>query len=337
MRHSVKKFEGVFYRERKALFNGRPDRTFEICWRERGRKRWLTVGRLSLGVTAQTAHQRRLEILAALSRTAAPEAVPIPATVPAPAPTRTERPPTVGEALENYTAYKRRVNPESRLARPSAAVKKFFKDMELDDVTPVVLERYQQERLAMGRRPSTVNNELAALAGAFSLAIKSGLRKTASPVSAAAGYRRLPPRNAGERWLSPDEARRLLDALAEASPLWHDVAALSLATGMRLGEIYKLRVGDLRLDAGTAVFTAKSGERETVRLAGKAAGILAARSEGKPPSGLVFTGPDGGRVKKATPFTRVVGKLGFNDGITDKRHRVWFHTLRHTFASWLVQ
>ena len=36
-------------------------------------------------------------------------------------------------------------------------------------------------------------------------------------------------------------------------------------------------------------------------------------------------------------FDRAVNALGLNDGITDARHRVRFHTLRHTFASWLAQ
>jgi site-specific recombinase XerD len=32
-----------------------------------------------------------------------------------------------------------------------------------------------------------------------------------------------------------------------------------------------------------------------------------------------------------------VQESGLNDGITDSRQKVVFHTLRHTFASWLVQ
>ena len=36
-------------------------------------------------------------------------------------------------------------------------------------------------------------------------------------------------------------------------------------------------------------------------------------------------------------FERSVKNLGLNDGISDPRLRVVFHTLRHTFASWLVQ
>jgi site-specific recombinase XerD len=35
-------------------------------------------------------------------------------------------------------------------------------------------------------------------------------------------------------------------------------------------------------------------------------------------------------------YERAVERLGFNVNITDRRQRVVFHTLRHTYASWLV-
>jgi site-specific recombinase XerD len=35
-------------------------------------------------------------------------------------------------------------------------------------------------------------------------------------------------------------------------------------------------------------------------------------------------------------YQRVVQRLGFNLGIDDVTQKVVFHTLRHTYASWLV-
>ena len=35
-------------------------------------------------------------------------------------------------------------------------------------------------------------------------------------------------------------------------------------------------------------------------------------------------------------YFRVVEEIGFNDGIVDSRYKVCFHTLRHTFGSWLA-
>jgi site-specific recombinase XerD len=47
----------------------------------------------------------------------------------------------------------------------------------------------------------------------------------------------------------------------------------------------------------------------------------------------------GGKPQKAVSrvFERTVKKLGFNAGLTDIRDKVVFHSLRHSFASWLVQ
>lgn len=57
--------------------------------------------------------------------------------------------------------------------------------------------------------------------------------------------------------------------------------------------------------------------------------------EGK---GLVFPSDTGSRIAQMSKtFERAVEELGFNKEVLDKRKKVTFHTLRHTFASRLVQ
>ena len=64
--------------------------------------------------------------------------------------------------------------------------------------------------------------------------------------------------------------------------------------------------------------------------------ILRERARGKPME-LVFKSSKGGRVMEVSDsYARVVERLGFNEGIKDRRYKVTFHSLRHTFASWLA-
>jgi len=51
----------------------------------------------------------------------------------------------------------------------------------------------------------------------------------------------------------------------------------------------------------------------------------------------LFTRRDGLKVSAlSNSFDRAVDRLGLNEGVTDLRQKVTFHTLRHTFASWLA-
>ena len=60
------------------------------------------------------------------------------------------------------------------------------------------------------------------------------------------------------------------------------------------------------------------------------------RDKGEPGE-LVFNSKNGGRIREIyNSFDRVVNALGLNEGKTDPQNRVVFHTLRHTFASWLA-
>ena len=52
---------------------------------------------------------------------------------------------------------------------------------------------------------------------------------------------------------------------------------------------------------------------------------------------LIFPDTKGKKQKHISrSFYEKVKDLGFNKGITDNRQKVSFHTLRHTFASWLA-
>ena len=67
-------------------------------------------------------------------------------------------------------------------------------------------------------------------------------------------------------------------------------------------------------------------------------GVLIDRNRDQGEQDLVFPSRIGGtRVAVSAVFKRVVEEVGLNSGITDSRQKVVFHTLRHTFASWLVQ
>lgn len=55
------------------------------------------------------------------------------------------------------------------------------------------------------------------------------------------------------------------------------------------------------------------------------------------PNGHIFTDSHGKKIKEVTnSFDKVVDEIGFNEGVEDRRNRIVFHTLRHTFASWLA-
>jgi integrase len=53
----------------------------------------------------------------------------------------------------------------------------------------------------------------------------------------------------------------------------------------------------------------------------------------------LFPARDGSQLSETSvskTFPRSVKTLGFNENVTDDRQKVVFHTLRHTFASWLA-
>ncbi|MFU8819457.1 MAG: site-specific integrase [Desulfurivibrio sp.] len=116
------------------------------------------------------------------------------------------------------------------------------------------------------------------------------------------------------------------------------MALLSLHTGMRAGEIFSLTWADVDL-AGVLITLrdTKSNRTRHAFMTEQVRAMFQARDK-QEPAALVFPGRNGKKIVQISKtFNRAVDRVGLNDGNTDPRQKVTFHTLRHTFASWLVE
>jgi len=326
-RQKSKKFQGVYYRisaEHKHL--GKPDRTFWITWTQNGEKKWENVGKASNGVTEEYSYQRRVEILSKVHAGETPDI-------------RSRRKKiTLEGIMRAYLTWKeadgKRV--DSDKSRHEKHVKPFFGDMPVQNITPETLDRFKAAMLAC-QSPASTKKLFTTLRAAINFAIKRDIYAGKNPISTQASTFTLPREdNKGERFLTESQAKALLTELALRSQHLHDMAFVALHTGMRATEIFGLRSADIDASNKVANIFGKGGHREPVLLSDDVLPVLLKYRT--VPDALLFQKRGGGRhwaISKA--FQRAVDSLGLNTGITDKRHKVWFHTLRHTFASWLAQ
>ena len=129
-----------------------------------------------------------------------------------------------------------------------------------------------------------------------------------------------------------------MDELKRRSEQTWLMALISLHCGLRFGEVAAMRWEHLDFAAMYLYIPeSKSGLARTAVITPEVRDAL--RSFGEVRKGeLVFPARDGTIMKAASEsFTRAVKALGLNEGITDRRQKVVFHTLRHTYASWLAK
>jgi integrase len=129
----------------------------------------------------------------------------------------------------------------------------------------------------------------------------------------------------------------LITALRQRSPQLAHISEFSLYSGLRLREILSIRWSNVNLELGVInVLDSKNNESRKIFITGPVQGILMEIGPGSS-ADLLFTNKFGqqvGWLSKA--FKSVVDATGLNEGISDSREKVSFHSLRHTFASWAV-
>jgi integrase len=211
-------------------------------------------------------------------------------------------------------------------------------DRLLSSLTPTDLENLVMRPMReAGKSPGYVEKILRLISVVWNQAKAQGLVEGSNPVSKI----KIPKAdNRRDRFLTKDEASRLLKALKERDQEAHDYALLSLFTGLRAGECRALTWADIDLEGGRIfVKDTKNKNNRHAFITAETREMLTRRAQGRSKTDKVFPGAKEGIAHNALwyKFDQAVRELGLNDGIGDRRRKVVFHTLRHTFASWLVQ
>jgi integrase len=299
----------------------KPDVCYYITYKHEGKKVYEKIGWASDGYSASMANNERGTRL----KTNA-------------GPPKKAAPPLFRDVAKRYIAWaaenKTRggVDDRNRYKNHLAPV---FDKKRMDRISTFDLERLKSDLLKSGRAPATVRQILVLFRQIWNKGNIWGLWKGENPIK---GVKLPVPQNARERFLSHQEANTLLKALAEVSQTVADMALTSLQTGMRAGEIFNLRGHDL--DFENDLISITDPKNKTVRKAymTKAIKEMLLRRTPESPADLVFKDRlHGGRINiMSQTFRKTVELLGFNKGVTDPRQKITFHTLRHTFGSWLA-
>ena len=279
-------------------------------------------------------------------------------------------PVTLADALEQYVEHLRAARKPS--AKGAAALRDKVLGLNprmtgrhalngllpLHTLAPVDLQRLVAMRQHEGNGPQTIAHELGLLRAAAMFARE--LRQRAPDID----DWRIPATKAKTRYLSVDEWRAVYDYLDPSRPIptgrpdgstmvptgarWRarqDAQDLFVAlsmTGGRWGEVARITWDRVDTEGWQSVrlWGSKDGEERLVGLSEQARTVLrrryAERAQGQP---LVFPGRlDGPRGASCRAILRAMTACGLNRADIVAAHgRATVHSLRHTYASWLLQ
>lgn len=308
------------------------------------------------GVTVEAARAKARAVLAETDEHGAPLAV-IEAAKPA-----AEKPITLGDFIREHYAPWALAHQKAGQATVDALEASFsdLYDRELRSLSAFDIERFKSKRLKAGRKPATVNRDLDRIRSVYSRAVEWGFL-TDHPLKAV--KRAKGADNSRVRYLSPEEEKRLRDALAareaerrasrdrhnawhaargsEGHPQWPadaytdhlmPLVLLAMNTGLRRGELFGLRWEDVNLPARLLTVTAgnaKSRKARHLPMNDEAVDVLTRWKKQGDGKGLVFPGAGGGRM---TNINKAWDGLVTAAELADFR----FHDCRHHFASRLA-
>jgi len=209
-----------------------------------------------------------------------------------------------------------------------------FGGKPIHKISPDDVEAIKLAILDAGRAPRTAQHVLAVFRLVWNHARKRGIVSAESPTRVIEMGK---IKNARTRFLKPDEARKLLKTIEKRDKNAYRLTLAALYTGARLGELSALTWANVDFEEKS--ITLKHTKTGEVRALPMAKALHEALSRLKPGSSdsPVFTDSRKESWKESPyAFRKAVEDLKFNEGVTDRRDRICFHTLRHSAASMML-
>ncbi len=225
------------------------------------------------------------------------------------------------EYIELYAKPKKRSwqRDEYSIARLSA----FFGRRHLSQISLLLIEKYKLERKA-AVSTATINRELACLKTILSVAVDWNKLVPGFPLKK---IKLTKESNTRTRVLSPNEETSLM---AEATPHLRPMITLALNTGMRLGEILKLRREHINFTSRMITVPAENSKSKKTRQVPMNEAVLDLIRSLAPAEGYIF------HKRHGEPYENV--NTGLQAAcIRAKVNAFRFHDLRHSFATRFVE
>ena len=331
------KYLGVYQRQSDTrTYNGKPDVCFDVTFKRDGKKIWEKIGWVSEGYTAKIASELRANRVRNVRHGEE-------------LPKDKKKTPLFKDVAKEYLKWA--AENKTRNGRDDKNLyenhlKSRFENKRLNEISSFTLERLKNELTKCGLAPGSVKHCLVLFRQMFNKAVLWGMYKGDNPIK---GVKLPTLQNQRERFLRYDEATVLLNDLrvdkskkknpgAKKDPQLHDMALLSLHCGLRAGEIFNIKGQDLDFENGLInISDPKNKVGRKAFMTNAVKDMLKNREPDSPAEYIFKDRKHGGKISGVpVTFGRTVKRLGFNNGITDPRQKITFHSLRHTFASWLA-
>lgn len=216
----------------------------------------------------------------------------------------------------------------------------------LDALQTRTIQHYRNYLLEQGRKPNTINRELAAISAFGNWGVQAG-RIAQNP---ALHIRGLDSVSLAPRWLDRNQRAALLRTVRDDVELARQryprlwvmrlrdaaIVVLLLHTGLRVHELCMLTLDTIEISPrkGQVTVTGKGFKQRTIPLSKPAREMVSEWLKVRPPGDreALFTNQRGAALKPRSA-QRAIQRLAESAGL---EANVTPHTLRHTFAKWLI-